>query len=154
MPSQRIFLDRQRSQACAIRLCELVPTLITFIGRMPGMVAFGAARHVYAVAPCQLLVAEPRRSDRHSGRVRRRFLGGREEARLLSRCCRVIQETDSRRVLGLPRAYAGASHTKGGTGVAWARGNRADRKRLGEVATVPECLPGCSGFVVESESQD
>lgn len=36
-PSQRIFLLRQRSQACAMRLWALVPTLMTFIGRMPGI---------------------------------------------------------------------------------------------------------------------
>jgi hypothetical protein len=29
---------RQRSQAWAMRLWELVPTLITFIGKMPGIV--------------------------------------------------------------------------------------------------------------------
>ena len=39
MPSQRIFLLRQRSQAWAIRLCELVPTLITFMGSIPGILA-------------------------------------------------------------------------------------------------------------------
>lgn len=38
-PSQRIFLLRQRSQACAIRFCVELPTLIIFIGRMPGMLA-------------------------------------------------------------------------------------------------------------------
>lgn len=37
MPSQRIFLLRQRSHACAILLCALCPTLITFIGSIPGM---------------------------------------------------------------------------------------------------------------------
>ena len=37
IPSQRIFLLRHRSHACAIRLCELVPTLITFIGSIPGI---------------------------------------------------------------------------------------------------------------------
>lgn len=37
VPSQRIFLLRQRSQACAMRLWALLPTLMTFIGRMPGM---------------------------------------------------------------------------------------------------------------------
>jgi hypothetical protein len=37
MPSQRIFLLRQRSQAWAIRLCEFDPTLITFIGSIPGI---------------------------------------------------------------------------------------------------------------------
>ena len=41
MPSHRIFLLRQRSQAWAIRLCELVPTLMTFMGRIPGIVAAG-----------------------------------------------------------------------------------------------------------------
>lgn len=39
IPSQRIFLLRHLSQACAIRLWALVPTLITFIGSIPGMVA-------------------------------------------------------------------------------------------------------------------
>jgi hypothetical protein len=39
MPSHRIFLLRQRSQAWAIRLWELVPTLMTFIGRIPGILA-------------------------------------------------------------------------------------------------------------------
>lgn len=38
-PSQRIFLLLQRSQACAIRLWALLPTLMTFIGKMPGIVA-------------------------------------------------------------------------------------------------------------------
>ena len=38
IPSHRIFLLRHLSQACAILLCALVPTLITFIGRIPGMV--------------------------------------------------------------------------------------------------------------------
>ena len=41
MSSQRIFFDRQRSQACAIRLWALVPTLITFIGSIPGMLTMG-----------------------------------------------------------------------------------------------------------------
>jgi hypothetical protein len=39
MPSQRIFLLRHRSQAWAILLCELDPTLITFIGNIPGILA-------------------------------------------------------------------------------------------------------------------
>lgn len=39
MPSQRIFLLRHRSQAWAILLCALVPTLITFMGSMPGIIA-------------------------------------------------------------------------------------------------------------------
>jgi hypothetical protein len=39
IPSQRIFLLRQRSQAWAIRLCEFDPTLITFIGSIPGIFA-------------------------------------------------------------------------------------------------------------------
>lgn len=39
MPSQRIFLLRHLSQAWAIRLCELVPTLMTFMGRIPGILA-------------------------------------------------------------------------------------------------------------------
>ena len=39
IPSHRIFLLRQRSQACAIRLCAVVPTLITFIGSIPGIFA-------------------------------------------------------------------------------------------------------------------
>jgi len=39
MPSHRIFLLRHLSQAWAILLCALVPSLITFIGRMPGMIA-------------------------------------------------------------------------------------------------------------------
>ncbi len=38
MPSQRIFLLRHLSQACAILLCALVPTLMTFMGKMPGMI--------------------------------------------------------------------------------------------------------------------
>lgn len=37
MPSHRIFLERQRSQACAIRVCEL-PHLMSFMGRIPGMI--------------------------------------------------------------------------------------------------------------------
>ena len=39
IPSHLIFLLRQRSQACAMRACELLPTLITFIGKIPGMVS-------------------------------------------------------------------------------------------------------------------
>ena len=39
MPSHLIFLLRHLSHACAILLCALVPTLITFIGRIPGMIA-------------------------------------------------------------------------------------------------------------------
>lgn len=39
IPSHRIFLLRQRSQAWAIRLWELTPTLMTFIGSMPGILA-------------------------------------------------------------------------------------------------------------------
>lgn len=38
MPSHRIFLLRHRSQAWAIRLCELDdPTLIIFMGKIPGI---------------------------------------------------------------------------------------------------------------------
>jgi hypothetical protein len=44
IPSQRIFLLRHRSQAWAIRLWELVPTLITFIGRIPGMIVVVGAQ--------------------------------------------------------------------------------------------------------------
>lgn len=39
MPSQRIFLERHRSQACAMRDWQLDPTLITFMGNIPGMLA-------------------------------------------------------------------------------------------------------------------
>ena len=39
IPSHLIFLLRHLSHACAILLCALVPTLITFIGRIPGMTA-------------------------------------------------------------------------------------------------------------------
>ena len=39
MPSHRIFFERHRSQACAMRDWALDPTLITFIGRIPGMMA-------------------------------------------------------------------------------------------------------------------
>jgi len=39
MPSHRIFFERQRSQAWAMRLWQLEPTLITFMGKIPGMVA-------------------------------------------------------------------------------------------------------------------
>ena len=35
----RTFLLLHLSQACAILLCALVPTLITFIGSIPGIVA-------------------------------------------------------------------------------------------------------------------
>jgi hypothetical protein len=38
-PSHRIFLLRQRSHACAILLEVALPTLIIFMGNMPGMVA-------------------------------------------------------------------------------------------------------------------
>ncbi len=41
MPSHRIFLLRQRSQAWAIRLCEVAPTLMTFIGSIPGILETG-----------------------------------------------------------------------------------------------------------------
>lgn len=37
MPSHRIFFDRHLSQAWAMRLCALCPTLITFIGSIPGI---------------------------------------------------------------------------------------------------------------------
>lgn len=44
-PSQRIFLLRHRSQAWAIRLVVPVPpTLITFIGKIPGMLCRRGAR--------------------------------------------------------------------------------------------------------------
>lgn len=52
MPSHRIFLLLQRSQAWAILLCVLVPTLMTFIGRMPGILAadrFGALGGLLAI---------------------------------------------------------------------------------------------------------
>lgn len=39
IPSHRIFLLLQRSHACAILLCAVIPTLITFIGRIPGIFA-------------------------------------------------------------------------------------------------------------------
>jgi hypothetical protein len=42
IPSHFIFLLRHRSHACAIRGCELLPTFITFIGRIPGIVAVRA----------------------------------------------------------------------------------------------------------------
>jgi hypothetical protein len=45
IPSHRIFLLRHRSQACAIRLCELVPTLITFIGSIPGILLAFSRMH-------------------------------------------------------------------------------------------------------------
>lgn len=57
-------------------------------------------------------------------------------------------------ILCLPGVYAGAGHTKRGAGVGWARSSRADRRRLGELATIPESLPERSGFVVESDSQE
>lgn len=37
------YLATYRSHAWAIRLCALVPTLMTFIGRMPGMMGTRAA---------------------------------------------------------------------------------------------------------------
>lgn len=38
MPSQRIFLLRHLSQACAIRLCEAdEPTFMIFMGKIPGI---------------------------------------------------------------------------------------------------------------------
>lgn len=37
MPSHRIFFDRHLSQAWAMRLCEACPTLITFMGSIPGI---------------------------------------------------------------------------------------------------------------------
>lgn len=40
IPSHLIFLLLHLSQACAILLCALVPTLITFIGRIPGIFVF------------------------------------------------------------------------------------------------------------------
>jgi hypothetical protein len=39
MPSHRIFFERHRSQAWAMRLWQLEPTLITFIGKIPGIMA-------------------------------------------------------------------------------------------------------------------
>jgi hypothetical protein len=47
-PSQRIFLLRQRSQAWAMRLCVPVPpTLITFMGKIPGMLGRVAQRPTF-----------------------------------------------------------------------------------------------------------
>jgi hypothetical protein len=45
IPSHRIFLERHRSQACAMRAWQLDPTLITFMGKIPGMsaVVYGAS---------------------------------------------------------------------------------------------------------------
>jgi hypothetical protein len=65
MPSQRIFLERQRSHAWAMRAWQLEPTLITFMGSIPGMVAVGVRRVtsstevsvVVCSAPKGLLVA-------------------------------------------------------------------------------------------------
>jgi len=37
MPSHRIFFERHRSQAWAMRLWQLEPTLITFMGSIPGI---------------------------------------------------------------------------------------------------------------------
>lgn len=42
MPSQRIFLLLQRSQAWAMRLWLPLPTLITFMGRIPGILTVDA----------------------------------------------------------------------------------------------------------------
>ena len=49
MPSQRIFLLRHRSQAWAILLCAAVPTLMTFIGSIPGI--FAISSEVYYIVP-------------------------------------------------------------------------------------------------------
>jgi hypothetical protein len=46
-PSQRIFFERQRSQAWATRLCEVPPTLMTFMGRIPGMAAERGGKSKY-----------------------------------------------------------------------------------------------------------
>jgi hypothetical protein len=43
MPSQRIFFERQRSQAWAIRVCE-EPHLMSFMGIIPGMVTVCGGR--------------------------------------------------------------------------------------------------------------
>jgi hypothetical protein len=37
IPSHRIFLERHRSQAWAMRLWQVEPTLITFMGSIPGI---------------------------------------------------------------------------------------------------------------------
>jgi hypothetical protein len=50
MPSQRIFLERQRSHACAMRAWAALPTLMTFMGRMPGMVGDAVGRAIYRPA--------------------------------------------------------------------------------------------------------
>jgi hypothetical protein len=41
IPSHLIFFERQRSQACAILGWALEPTLITFMGKIPGMMVCG-----------------------------------------------------------------------------------------------------------------
>ena len=49
IPSHRIFLLRHLSHACVILLWALVPTLITFIGRIPGMIAVHSSVQVLFV---------------------------------------------------------------------------------------------------------
>ena len=61
MPSHRIFFERQRSQAWAMRLWQLEPTLITFMGKIPGMVAvvgYGPAMQSCCSSGAQRAVTE------------------------------------------------------------------------------------------------
>jgi hypothetical protein len=50
MPSQRIFFERHRSQACAMRDWQVDPTLITFMGSIPGMLAMWFVLRRYRLA--------------------------------------------------------------------------------------------------------
>lgn len=73
MPSQRIFFDRHRSQACAMRDWQLDPTLITFIGRIPGMInvfcfaslSIGCAISPRMVGPARGSLTERVKSSQH-----------------------------------------------------------------------------------------
>jgi hypothetical protein len=68
IPSHRIFLLLQRSQAWAIRLCELDPTLITFIGSIPGIIL---AVIIYGRLLCSLVAGPPRHSSLSRFRISR-----------------------------------------------------------------------------------
>ena len=54
MPSHRIFLERHRSQAWAMRLWQAEPTLITFMGSIPGILASFVTRRRW----CQVVFVQ------------------------------------------------------------------------------------------------
>jgi hypothetical protein len=69
------FLLLHLSQACAIRLCALLPTLITFIGSIPGMIAVVGQQN--PILPCS---SEALTWGQNVGRVEKVFWRSRELA--------------------------------------------------------------------------